>query len=109
LVAPAKSLEYIRERFGYKTFHPYIDESYDMEYDDFARLRMIQSEMDKFSAKTKEEKDEFLNNVKDICLYNQKLFLEYGKKSWGSLQNNDEMKLILSFLLEGEKITETLI
>ena len=80
-----------------------------MEYDDFARLRMIQTEIDKFSAKTKEEKDEFLNNVKDICLYNQKLFLEYGQKSWGSLENNDEMKLILNFLLEGEKITETLI
>ena len=109
LVAPAKSLEYIRERFGYKTFHPYIDESYDMEYDDFARLRMIQIEIDKFSAKTKEEKDEFLNNVKDICLYNQKLFLEYGVKSWGSLENNNEMKLILNFLLEREKITETLI
>ena len=109
MVAPAKSLEYIRERFGYKTFHPYIDESYDMEYDDFARLRMIQIEIDKFSAKTKEEKDEFLNNVKDICLYNQKLFLEYGVKSWGSLENNNEMKLILNFLLEREKITETLI
>jgi hypothetical protein len=110
LTAPAKSLKYIRERFGYKTFHPYIDESYDMECDDFARLRLIQTEIDKFTNKTKEEKDEFLNNVKDICVYNQNLFLEYGKNSWRSLNYNKEMQLILNFLLDGElEIVETLI
>ena len=103
LVAPAKSLKYIRERFGYKTFHPYIDESYDMECDDFARLRMIIAEINKFAAKTKEEKDEFLNNVKEICIYNQKLFLEYGKNSWKSPIENKELQLILKFLLDYPK------
>jgi hypothetical protein len=103
LAAPAKSLKYIRERFGYKTFHPYIDESYDMECDDFARLRMIIAEINKFAAKTKEEKDEFLNNVKEICIYNQKLFLEYGKNSWKSPIENKELQLILKFLLDSPK------
>lgn len=99
LAGPAKSLEYLRNRFGFKTFHPYIDESYDTECDDFARLRLIQQEITKFSNKTKEEKDEFLNNVKEICIYNQSLFLKYGKDSFGDLMNNTEMKLILKFLL----------
>jgi hypothetical protein len=110
LAGPSKSLEHIRERFGYKTFHPYIDESYDMEDDDLTRLKMIQIEIDKFANKTKEEKDQFLNDVKEICLYNQNLFLEYGKNSYRVLCNNKEMQLILNFLLDGElEIVETLI
>lgn len=81
LLAPSKSLEYIREKFGYKTFHPYIDESYDIENDDFTRLKMIMIEIEKFANKTKEEKDEFLHNVKDIVKHNQQLFLEYSSKN----------------------------
>jgi len=102
LAGPSKSLEHIRERFGYKTFHPYIDESYDNEDDDLKRLQMIQIEIAKFANKTKEEKDEFLNNVKEICLYNQNLFLEYGKNSYLKLHSNKEMQLILNFLLDGK-------
>jgi hypothetical protein len=102
LVGPANSLKYIKERFGYKTFEPFIDESYDDEYDDFKRLELIKIEIDKFSNKTKEEKDEFLNNIKDICLYNQNLFLEYGKSLNTPLKYNAEMQLILNFLLDGK-------
>jgi hypothetical protein len=100
LAGPAKSLKHIRERFGYKTFHPYIDETYDMECNDFKRLEMIKIEIEKFANKTKKEKDEFLNNVKDICLYNKTLFLKYAENSYKGLEDNTEMKLILSFLLE---------
>jgi hypothetical protein len=74
-----------------------------MECDDFARLRLIQQEITKFSNKTKEEKDEFLNNVKEICIYNQSLFLKYGKDSFGDIENNAEMQLILKFLLSFNK------
>ena len=102
LAGPAKTLQYIKKRFGYKTFHPYIDESYDLECDDFARLRLIQSEIEKFANKTKEEKDQFLNDVKDICIHNQKVFLEYALKSWKTGFENIEMYNILNFLL-GEK------
>ena len=103
LAGPAKSLEYLRNRFGFKTFHPYIDESYDMECDDFARLRLIQNEITKFSNKTKEEKDEFLNNVKEICIDNQKLFFNYGKQSYKDIESNKEMQLIINFLLDFDK------
>jgi len=103
LAGPAKSLEYLQNRFGYKTFHPYIDESYDMEYDDFKRLELIKIEIDKFANKTKEEKDEFLNNVKNICLYNQNLFLEYGKSVNKPLKYNSEMEKMIKFLI-GDKL-----
>jgi hypothetical protein len=99
LAGPAKSLEYLQTRFGYKTFHPYINESYDMEYDDFKRLELIKIEINTFANKTKEEKDEFLNNVKSICLYNQKLFLEYAKSVNKPLKDNPEMKKMIKFLI----------
>ena len=98
LVGPANSLEHIRKRFGYKTFHPYIDESYDKEFDDFKRLEMIKIEIDKFSKKSKEEKDQFLNDVKDICVFNQKLFLQYAENSYGGVSKHTEIQYILNFL-----------
>jgi hypothetical protein len=78
LLGPAKSLKYIKS-LGYKTFDGFIDESYDMETDDFKRLEMILNEIEKFSLKSKQEKDEFLNNVKYICKHNQEVFLNYSK------------------------------
>lgn len=77
LAGPSKSLQYLKS-IGFKTFHPFIDESYDLENNDYKRLEMIIKEVDKFSNKTKEEKDEFLKNVADICKYNQILFLNYS-------------------------------
>jgi hypothetical protein len=103
LAGPSKSLKHIRERFGYKTFHPYIDESYDMELDDMKRLEMIKIEIEKFSKKSKEEKDQFLNDVKDICIYNQNLFLEYAVNSWNNDFTNKEMTIILNFLSDSKK------
>ena len=46
---------------------------------------------------------DILNNVKEICIYNQKLFLEYGKNSWKSPIENKELQLILKFLLDYPK------
>ncbi len=93
----------MRDRFGFKTFHPYIDESYEMELEDMKRVEMIKIEIDKFSKKSKEEKDQFLNDVKDICVYNQNLFLEYGVNSWKNGIENKEMLNILNFLWDGKK------
>lgn len=76
LLGPANSLKYIQS-MGYKTFHPYINESYDTETNDLKRLEMVFEEIKKFSAKSKDEKIEFLQSVKDIVKYNQELFLEY--------------------------------
>lgn len=91
LVGPSGSLKYIRDQYEYKTFHPFIDESYDEADDDMERLKLIQNEIEKFSKKTNVEKIQFLNNVKDICIYNQQKFLNYDNT------NINEIKL-LNFL-----------
>ena len=102
LAGPANSLNYLRERFEYKTFHPYIDESYDLEYDDIKRLELVKIEITKFTNKSKEEKDEFLNNIKDICVYNQNLFFKYANTINKPIIRNSEMSKILNFLLDGK-------
>lgn len=94
LAGPYGSLKYIKKRYGFKTFHPYINESYDNEKNDYKRLEMIEKEMDNFSKKTTNEKIEFIKNVKDICLYNRKLFLEYGVLHG----HNSEILKIFNFL-----------
>jgi hypothetical protein len=98
LVGPANSLKYIKERYGFKTFHPYIDESYDSVINDDLRLSMIENEIEKFSNKSTEEKIKFLNNVKDICIYNRKLFLNFGVL----VGHNLEISKILKFLLDNK-------
>ena len=67
-----KSLELLKS-LGYKTFHPYIDESYDDEFDDNNRLKMIIKEVEKICNLSDDEVIEFCNNVKSICEYNQNL------------------------------------
>ena len=54
-------------------------ENDDNEVDDLKRLKMILAEIEKFASKTKEEKNEFLNNIKDIVKYNQEYFLNYAE------------------------------
>jgi hypothetical protein len=95
LVGPSKSLKHIKNEYGYMTFHPYIDESYDNVDNDYQRIKMIELEIDKFSKKTKEEKVEFLNNVKDICKFNQEKFLSYG---YNTEYNTNESRKLLKFL-----------
>lgn len=71
LISVPNSLELLRD-MGYKTFHPYIDESYDHEKDDRERLLMILKEIEKFVNYTHNQKIDFLNSVRDICLHNNK-------------------------------------
>jgi len=55
---------------GFKTFSPYIDESYDNEPNDAKRMMMIINQIDKFSKYTNVELREFLDNTKDVCRHN---------------------------------------
>jgi hypothetical protein len=75
LICVPKSLKLLHE-LGFKTFHPYIDESYDDELDDSLRMKKILKEVEKFCNYSPIELREFLIQVKDICLHNSKqLFL----------------------------------
>jgi hypothetical protein len=47
LIAPAGSLEYLR-RYGFQTFEPMIDESYDQETDDIKRIEQVTQQLQEF-------------------------------------------------------------
>jgi len=86
-----KSLEVLRS-LGYKTFHPYIDESYDNEFDNNTRMKMVLKEVERISNFTDEEVREFINKVKPICAHNQYLL---RSKSLPFCSGNDPGSKIL--------------
>lgn len=74
IVSIPNTLEFIKE-LGYKTFHPYIDESYDKELDDCKRMLMIVNEIDRICNMSQQELKKLSIAVKDICYHNYDLLL----------------------------------
>lgn len=74
LLSVPKSLVYLREK-GYKTFHPYINESYDNELDDQKRLNMVLQETKRLCSLTGKDLEEFLVETKKICTFNYNLLI----------------------------------
>lgn len=72
LLSRPNSLQLLR-RLSYQTFSPWIDESYDQEEDDNRRLLMILNEIERLSNLTPNELTDFLNGVRDICLFNRRI------------------------------------
>lgn len=70
-----KSLSKLRN-LGYKTFHPYINESYDDEPDDLLRLDMIVEEIQRLCKYTDAQWLEFMHNVKPIVDHNFNFIFE---------------------------------
>ena len=70
------SMSKFRE-LGFKTFHPWIDESYDGEPDNDKRLFMILDEIKRLCSMTKEEIHKWYYEMEDILLYNQEHFANY--------------------------------
>ncbi len=60
------------KRLGFKTFEPFIDESYDLEIDPKFRISKIEKEIEKLKNKSIEEIHEWYYSIKDILLHNQK-------------------------------------
>jgi hypothetical protein len=69
LLAPAHSLRMLRER-GYKTFSPFIDESYDEIENDDLRLKAVVEEIKRLSNS---DLVNFTYQVKDIVEHNEKI------------------------------------
>lgn len=74
IVSKPLSLKYLRT-IGYKTFHPFIDESYDLIENDEKRLLAIGDEIERLSKQTPEQWIEWLTNIKEIVEHNQKTLL----------------------------------
>lgn len=88
ILAPSKTLNYLKE-LGFKTFSPFIDESYDDIEDENLRLKKILEILENFSNKTLDEKYQFLFDVKDILEHNFNLFISISQN-----QNNYRTKYI---------------
>ena len=73
LAAGPGSLEYIKS-YGFQTFAPWIDESYDTEPDSIKRLEKIIQAMKNIQNLQGQELENFLQGVKQIAEFNKKHF-----------------------------------
>jgi hypothetical protein len=78
LVSTPGSLDYIRS-YGFKTFAPWINESYDNIIDPLERLTAIAQEMKRISMLSPEQKQEMHVSLCEITQYNKNLFFS---KQW---------------------------
>jgi hypothetical protein len=69
MVSRPHSMKLLTE-LGYKTFEPYIDESYDSIEDDSERLLTIVKEIKRLSYLSPEELRDFLKGTVEICRHN---------------------------------------
>jgi len=60
---------------GYKTFSPYIDETYDTIKDDEKRMYAVLNETKRLSQLSNKDRSEFLAGCREIVEYNHNLFL----------------------------------
>lgn len=75
LVSRPKSLEYLRS-IGYKTFEPFINESYDNELNDIKRFELITTEIKRLCTLSVEELQVLYGNLVPIMTHNKSLFFE---------------------------------
>jgi hypothetical protein len=59
------------QELGFKTFHPYIDETYDLETNPIKRMRLLETELQKLSAMPIEELHQLYYSMTDILIHNQ--------------------------------------
>ena len=65
------------KNLGFKTFHPFIDESYDLETNHSIRIDMIKEEILKLNSKSIQEIHDWYYSITDILLHNQKHFMSF--------------------------------
>jgi hypothetical protein len=73
LAATHGSLEYLRS-YGFETFSPWIDETYDTIEDPAQRLNAIVQEMKRIADLSADDKTLLYARLKDIAIRNKKLF-----------------------------------
>ena len=66
-------------KLGFKTFEPFIDESYDEEIDPYKRMEKIEIEIEKLKNKTIEEIHNWYYSIIDILIYNQNHLYTFEK------------------------------
>jgi len=66
------------KRFGFKTFHPFIDESYDGELNNEKRKLLIYDEIKRLCSMSIEDMDKWFWDMEDILIHNYNRLTEYG-------------------------------
>lgn len=61
---------------GFKTFHPFINEDYDLVENNLDRLNMLVNEIERISKLNSIEFKQLINNCQSVVDYNYKLLLE---------------------------------
>lgn len=89
LVGPAHNLKYLRE-YGFKTFSPWIDESYDDVEDPLLRLQMIGLAMESLCRNSLEELEIMLAEMQAVLDHNYNLFYsdKFLDQCWHELSTN---------------------
>ena len=72
---------------GFKTFHPFINESYDEEVDNDKRFYMIVDEIKRLCSMKKNEIHNWYYSMEDILFYNQDHFSNYKKSDHKRIWN----------------------
>jgi hypothetical protein len=87
LVAPAHSLAYLRE-YGFETFHPYIDETYDTVEDPVRRLECVTQILTEIQARSAAAKQELWQNLLPRIEHNRNHFYSgaFAEVLWAELQ-----------------------
>jgi hypothetical protein len=78
LVGFTGSLQMLRD-FGYRTFHPYINETYDTIVDDEQRITMIVNEIERLCKMSDSKWLEWQHNVEPIILHNYNTLKNAGE------------------------------
>jgi hypothetical protein len=76
IAGPPLYLKAIRE-MGFKTFDGFIDESYDLEFDDMKRLKLINNEIERICNISVEDMKQNLKEIEDVLIYNQLKLLTF--------------------------------
>jgi len=86
IVSTPLFLKKLRE-IGFKTFSPWIDESYDNEVDNDKRFFMILDEVKRLCSMSKEEIHKWYYEMEDILIYNQDHFANYKLQDHKNMWN----------------------
>lgn len=84
------------KKMGYKTFSPYINESYDNMTNNKERMKAIVDEVKRICTLPEDEYKELLNNLKPIIEHNFKVFAKYHSDD-STRESNDFLHQILPF------------
>jgi hypothetical protein len=68
------------KKLGFKTFSPWIDESYDEEEDCIIRMELLTTEIKRVCGMSVDEMHNWYYEMEDILVHNRNLIYSYGEK-----------------------------